>query len=152
MNEKKVDLGGYKPRETFGCFFKIIYETFWVVCSKSSLKVGCWDFLSPAHVDILLHLVNDGWTKIMLVRDLHTFPPSFCGLKIGLLQLLRFSVVWLQAIAISYQDYHMIWYDFHLTIISKHTEVNSVLVIQANYHRFFHLNQIPLYILAIKCH
>ena len=130
MDEKKVDLGGYKPRD-------------WVACTKSPLKLlgasskssmkllgglfkilfESWSlrFLSPAHVDILLHLVNDGWITIMLVRDLHTFPPSFCGLKIGLLQLLRFSDVWLHSITIWVSTLTIntiIWYDMTFTWLS----------------------------------
>ena len=34
---------------------------------------------------------------------------------------------------------------FHLTVISKHTKINDVLVIEAHYCRFFHLNKMPFF-------
>ena len=71
-------------------------------------------------------------------RDLHTFPPSFWRRKSGFFLLF----CWWKTVC---HNFHMIWFDFHLTVISKHTEVNSILVIQANYGRFVHLNQMPLF-------
>ena len=61
-NEKGLDISGYKERD-------------FVACSKSSLKVSkfsmswiCLHLLSPAHVDVLLHLVKLRWTTIMFLK------------------------------------------------------------------------------------